>query len=87
MAAEILLTFINLFVFVFNILLLIRVLMSWVNPMPTGGLARILYELTEPILAPIRKVLPKGSFFDFSPLIAFILLQVLAELARIGLAS
>lgn len=87
MATEILLTFVNLFVFVFNILLLIRVLMSWVNPMPTGGIARILYELTEPILAPIRKVLPKGAFFDFSPLIAFILLQALAELARIGLAS
>lgn len=86
MASEILLTFINLFVTVFNILLLARVLLSWFNPNPSGGVIGVLFDLTEPILAPIRRVLPQGQLIDFSPLIAFVLLQLLAELARMGLA-
>jgi YggT family protein len=74
--------FINLFVLVFNFLLLARVLMSWVNPNPASGPGAILVDLTEPILGPLRKVLPKSQMFDFSPLVAFILLQVLSGFAN-----
>lgn len=81
MLQDILLRFLNLFVLVFEILLLIRVVMSWVNPNPSGGFAGIIYELTEPILAPIRRVLPKSQLIDFSPLVAFLLLQLVNQLA------
>lgn len=75
-------TFINLFVTVFQVLLLVRVVMSWVMPNPTGWFGNLMVELTEPILAPIRKVLPKNSFIDLSPLIAFLLLQLLSQIAH-----
>lgn len=82
MLTEVLLNFINLFVFVFNAVLLARVLMSWVNPMPQGGIGGLLVDLTEPILVPIRKILPKSQLIDFAPLAAFLLLQLVAQLAN-----
>ena len=83
---EILINFINLFVFVFNFLLLARVLMSWINPTPSGGIGGLLFDLTEPVLAPIRKILPRSQMIDVSPLVAFLLLQLLAEVANRYLA-
>ena len=78
---EVAVNFISLFVFVFNALILARVLMSWFNPNPQGGIAGWLFDVTEPILAPIRKVLPSSYGIDFSPLVAFLLLQLLGQLA------
>ena len=74
--------FINLFVLVFNFLLLVRVLMSWVNPNPAGGIGGLIFDLTEPVLAPIRGILPKSQMLDFSPLVAFIILQILSGVAN-----
>lgn len=82
MLSEFSLNFINLFVFIFNIILLARVLMSWVNPVPKGGFGALLVDLTEPVLWPIRKVLPKSQLIDFAPLVAFLLLQLLAQFAN-----
>ncbi len=82
MVTDVFISFINLFVIVFEVLLLGRVILSWVTPNPTGWFGTLLVELTEPVLWPIRKVLPKSQFFDFSPLVAFILLQLLSELVN-----
>ncbi len=78
----VLLNFINLFVTVFQVLLLIRVVMSWISPNPTSGFGVLMVELTEPILSPIRKLLPKTQLFDFSPIVAFLLLQLLSAFAN-----
>jgi YggT family protein len=40
----------------------------------------VLRDLTEPILAPIRNLLPNMAMFDFSPIIAMLLLQALGRL-------
>lgn len=55
-------------------LILIRALISWVNPDPYNPLVQFLYKATEPILGPIRKILPLGLRFgiDISPIIAFL---------------
>jgi YggT family protein len=87
MFAAVSLNFINLFVFVYNILLLGRVVMSWINPQPSGGIGGLLVELTEPVLLPIRRVLPRTQMLDFSPLVAFVVLQLLAALANKVLAG
>jgi YggT family protein len=72
----ILITFIQMLVTVFWVLLIARVLMSWVNPMGGGALAAVVYQLTEPILAPIRRILPATGGLDWSPLVAMLLLGV-----------
>ena len=55
-------------------LILIRALISWVNPDPYNPIVQFLYKTTEPILYPIRKLLPLDFRFgiDLSPIIAFL---------------
>ncbi|MFH0913044.1 MAG: YggT family protein [Candidatus Omnitrophota bacterium] len=55
-------------------LILVRALISWVNPDPLNPVVQFLYKTTEPILDPIRRVLPMGLRFgiDISPIIAFL---------------
>jgi YggT family protein len=54
-------------------LILIRALISWVSPDPSNPIVQFLYKTTEPILEPIRRILPIGFRFgiDISPIIAF----------------
>lgn len=54
-----------------------RVLMSWIDPRFEKPLGQFLYSLTEPFLAPIRKVLPQTGTFDFSPLVLLLGLGLL----------
>ena len=63
------------------VLLLARVLVSWTNPRGGGGLVAFIYQATEPILAPIRRVLPPTAGIDWSPLIAILLLGVIVRVA------
>lgn len=69
----------------FNVLLfaiLGRVLISWVDPMGNMRVTQILREITEPILAPLRSVLPSIGMIDLSPLVAMLLIQLLHGLIR-----
>ncbi len=64
----------------FELILLARVLMSWLPGLDRSHpIARFLIDVTEPILAPIRKALPDMGGFDFSPLIVFLIIQVLMQ--------
>src|SRR3990167_10418666 len=60
-------------------LILIRALISWVNPDPYNPIVQFLYKTTEPILYPIRKILPStlGFGIDISPIIAFLAIMFL----------
>lgn len=60
------------------ILIFIRVIMSWFQV--KNRFAEVIFELTEPVLVPVRKVLPKTVLLDFSPIVTFLLLQVLQYL-------
>jgi len=72
-------SFVAMFVQLYSLIILARVLMSWVNIDPYSPLARTIVELTEPVLQPLRNVLPPAGGLDFSPIIAIILLQVLGQ--------
>jgi len=72
--------FLELLCEVLTLLILVRVIVSWVSPGQTNTLTNILYQVTEPILGPLRRIIPRVSMLDFSPLIAVILLQVIATL-------
>ncbi|NLX11028.1 MAG: YggT family protein [Chloroflexi bacterium] len=64
----------------YSFVILARVLMSWVNIDPYSPLARTIYNLTEPVLQPIRNLLPPAAGLDFSPIIAMILIQILGSI-------
>ncbi len=63
-------------------LLFIRVLLSWFRLSPHNPIIRFIYEVTEPMLAPFRKILPISPNLpiDFSPILAFFALQLLRSL-------
>jgi len=52
-------------------LILIRALISWVNPDPFNPIVQFLYNTTEPILSPIRRLMPPMAI-DISPIIVFL---------------
>jgi YggT family protein len=58
------------------VLVLGRVLLSWVDPAARTQLGRVLFQLTEPFLAPIRSVMPRTGMLDLSPLVLFLVLGV-----------
>ena len=68
---------------VLTLIILIRVILSWFSPEPTNLLSNIIYQITEPLLAPLRRIIPRVGIFDFTPMVAIILLQGIAYLLAI----
>ncbi len=78
---------IDLLIFIiqaFLVVVLVRVVFSFVSPFPTNAVSRLAWQVTEPVLAPIRRLLPPMSGLDLSPmvvwLVALILIQLLGSL-------
>lgn len=69
--------------------ILARVLYSWIDPspVPTNAAKRILFQLTDPILDPIRRWLPAAGPLDLSPIVATVLIQVIAQAIVAGLGG
>ncbi|MEI7590853.1 MAG: YggT family protein, partial [Deltaproteobacteria bacterium] len=66
--------FLQLFVWI----IIFRALISWVNPDPYNKIVVFLYRITEPVLAPIRRMLPLGGFgIDLSPLVVVAIIYFL----------
>lgn len=71
---------INFIAGLFMILILMRVLMSWVQVDPNDPVAQFIFRATEPFLKPVRDVLPPAGGFDFSPIVVIILVQMIARI-------
>ncbi|HEY7969130.1 MAG TPA: YggT family protein [Candidatus Limnocylindrales bacterium] len=63
-----------------TLLVLGRVLLSWVDPRGRSSLAIFVFRTTEPILGPVRRALPSTGAIDLSPMIVLIALAVLLRL-------
>jgi len=59
----------------YSYLLLIRVVLSWVNPNPRNSLLLMVIKVTEPVLAPLRGIFNFRGF-DFSPILALFLIRI-----------
>jgi len=75
--AELLGLLINVFIFS----ILIQVIISWVNPGMHNPIMGLLHSLTEPLLAPARRVIPPISGLDLSPIVVIVCLQLASMLA------
>ena len=73
-------TFINILFYVLWAAILGRVIISWLNLSPDNPIVVVLYGITEPILAPIRRVLPQMGMLDLSPMVALIIMIVIQRL-------
>jgi YggT family protein len=72
-----LITFISLLLQVLFWAIFARVMISWVDPQQRWAITRILNDVTEPILAPARKVIPSAGMFDLSPMIVLLVIQLI----------
>jgi YggT family protein len=81
-----LLTFVELLFNILQFAIIIRALMSWFNPKPDNPLVIFLDGITEPILAPLRRIVPRLGMIDITPLVAILLMgviqQVLSQVIR-----
>jgi YggT family protein len=71
--------FLRFFLLALWLLILGRVLMSWVDPTGRSRAGAMLISITEPILAPVRRLMPSTGMIDFSPLIVILILGVLVR--------
>lgn len=71
--------FIRILCEVLTIAIFLRVILSWFMTRP-NTLSIILDKITEPILTPLRRIIPRMGMFDPTPLAAIILLQLIASL-------
>jgi YggT family protein len=64
----------------YSLVVLAAVIMSWVRVDGRHPLGRIVHDLTEPALAPIRRLLPAVGGLDFSPMVLLLILRTLRDL-------
>ena len=60
-----------------QLLVFARVLISWFRPNPYNPVVKFIHDVTEPLLAPIRQLIPPSAGMDFSPLILLIGIMVI----------
>ena len=78
--SDFLITFFQLLFRILWIAIFARIILSWIDQGGQMRISQILFEITEPILAPIRRIMPNMGMLDLSPMVAIILLEVLRNL-------
>lgn len=74
--------FIGLFAQVVSLAIFVRAILSWFPIGMDNPFVTLLVQITDPILVPLRRMIPTIGTFDLTPMIAIILLNVIADLAR-----
>ncbi|HWP27934.1 MAG TPA: YggT family protein [Chloroflexota bacterium] len=79
-----LLSFIDLLFQILIFAIVARALLSWFNLGPSHPIVRVLYDVTEPILAPLRRVIPTIGMIDITPIVAIVLLDIIRRLIELA---
>jgi YggT family protein len=61
----------------YSLVLFARIILSWVSLPPENPIVRGVEQVTEPVLAPVRRLLPSAGGFDFAPLIVLLAIHLL----------
>jgi YggT family protein len=72
-------TFVQFMLLALWVLVFGRVLMSWVDPSGRNQVSTFLFQVTEPMLAPVRRMLPRTGMVDWSSLIVLLVLGFLVR--------
>lgn len=73
---------VNFLVLMCNILsfaIFLRAIISWFPISPNNSIIAVLYQVTEPFIAPLRRVVPMLGMIDITPLVAMVILQIVAS--------
>lgn len=64
--------FIRQIIGLYEIVLIVRIVLTWIPHNPQSQAVTFLYKITEPVLAPVRRVIPSIGGIDISPIVVFI---------------
>jgi YggT family protein len=78
-----LINFLAILLQILLVAILIRVVLTWFPVDPSNPIIRIIFEVTEPVLAPFRRVIPRIGMFDLSPIAAMLVIQVILSNLRV----
>ncbi len=82
-----LLALVTMLVNLVSIVLILHALMSFMPIAPWHPVRRFLDQLAEPIIRPFRGLIPPVGMFDFSIMVAIIVIQILGELVKVMIRS
>jgi len=74
--------FIDILFTLLELAILARVLLSWFRVDPYHPAVAFLYQITEPILRPLRNVIPPLGMMDISPIVAMLLIDVIRRIIQ-----
>lgn len=63
--------------------IVLRIVLSWIAPDPYNPMVRLVTQITEPVMAPARRLLPPMGGFDLSPILVIIAIQAVQALFRL----
>jgi YggT family protein len=72
--------FVSLLFRALSLAVLIRVFLTWIPINPYNRLVQLLYQITEPILRPFRRIIPPIGMVDISPIVALLVLQLVEQI-------
>ncbi len=76
---------IAIFTWALSLAIFIRAIISWVPIDPRSSLVTVLDQITEPILEPLRRIVPRLGMIDITPLVAILLLSFVGQIAASNL--
>jgi YggT family protein len=82
---NIVLSFIQVICDILTFAIFARALLSWFPIGPNNPLVTVIYQITEPIMAPLRRIVPRIGMIDITPIVAIVLLQFIAHFAGRGI--
>ena len=77
----------SLFLKIFWVAMIVMVIVSWVAPNSHNPAAELAYQISEPVLAPVRRLVPNLGGMDISPIFAFLAIQVIQSFVMPPLAA
>ena len=83
MSVAFLLRLINLLFTIYSVAIIVRSLLPWFRISYYRPLMRFLIQITEPVLAPLRRYIRPVGGLDFTPMVALLLLWFLERLLRV----
>lgn len=75
-----LVNFVDLLFTAINLAILARIILAWLRMDPYHPIVQLLYQITEPVLAPFRRFIPPIGMIDISPIVALLVLQIARRL-------
>jgi YggT family protein len=75
-------TLLELVLYAFLVCLLVRSVFSWIEPYPRNRVHRLAFDITEPVLRPVRRFVPPFGGFDVSFIVVWVVILLLLGVVR-----